>query len=167
MTTVDDYIDKSRAQWAQIAPELETEPAGIVGRIMRIAHVIELRSERVLEDLGVTRSEFDILSLLVRTGRPMTPSELATQALCSAAGVTKRLKKLVDSGMVTREANPSDGRGALITLTDKAREKMIPILQAVLDAEADLISVIPPEEREPLAAQLRTLLSSLEAAGSR
>jgi DNA-binding MarR family transcriptional regulator len=164
---LDDYIDKSRGQWAQIAPELDTAPAAIIGRIMRIAQVIEMRSERVLEDLGVSRSEFEILSLLVRTGRPMTPSELATEALCSAAGVTKRLKKLVDSEMVIREANPSDGRGALITLTDKGREKMIPILQAVVDSEADLIDVLPAEERDPLASQLRILLSSLETAGSR
>jgi DNA-binding MarR family transcriptional regulator len=167
VTTVDDYIDKARAEWAQIEPELSTTPAGIIGRIMRIAQVVEMRADRMLESRGITRSEFDILSLLVRTGRPMTPGELATESLCSGAGVTKRVKKLVEAGLVTRETNPSDGRGALITLTGEGRDKTIPILRALIDYEQGLIEVVPTDDREPLTSQLRTLLSSLESFNSR
>ncbi|WP_166877749.1 MarR family winged helix-turn-helix transcriptional regulator [Salinibacterium sp. ZJ450] len=162
-----DYIDKAQAQWAQIQPGLDTEPAGIIGRIARLAQLIETRTDRVLEELDVTRSEFDILALLTRSGRPMTPSEISANMLCSAAGTTKRMKKLLDAGLITRETNPSDGRGALIQLTDAGQAKTIPVLRAVLDVEARLLEALPADDCERLTAQLRALLTSLEAAGSR
>lgn len=164
---MDDYIDKSLAQWAQIEPELSTAPAGIIGRISRLARVIEMRSDRVLEGGGVTRSEFEILSLLVRSDRPMTPGEISAQLLCSGASTTKRLKKLVASGMITRETNPTDGRGAFITLTDEARDKILPILRTVIEFEGSLVEALPAEARDLFTTQLRALLRSLERASSR
>ncbi|NKX51271.1 MarR family transcriptional regulator, partial [Arthrobacter deserti] len=65
----------------------------------------------VLAANGITRAEFDMLSLLARSGRPMAPTELAAELLISGAGATKRLRKLTDAGLVRRETNPRDGRG--------------------------------------------------------
>lgn len=163
MTVQPDYIDKIQAQWAQIQPELSTSSTGIVGRITRLAQVIQTRSDRVLESCGITRSEFDILALLTRTGRPMTPGEISTQLLCSGAGTTKRIKKLVSAGMITRDTNPEDGRGALISLTDKAQATTIPILRTLLESENDLIEPLPTEHRDALTANLRILLGSVDS----
>jgi DNA-binding MarR family transcriptional regulator len=160
--TSGDYIDAVRAKWQQIFPDMDTEPTSIIGRINRIALIIQLRSDAVLAANGITRAEFDMLSLLARTGRPMTPTELAAELLISGAGATKRLKKLDEAGLIRRETNPRDGRGALIRMTDKAHALLRPILASVLDFEAGLLAALPADTRRELAASLRTLLAGLE-----
>lgn len=157
-----DYIDVIRQQWGQIFPDVDTGPTSIVGRINRIAQIIQLRSDTVLAANGITRAEFDVLSLLARTGRPMAPTELAAELLISGAGATKRLKKLGDAGLIRRETNPQDGRGALIHLSGKAQDLLRPILESVLDFEAGLLSGLSAPARRNLARNLRELLGSLE-----
>lgn len=157
-----DFIDNVRQQWAHLFPTVDTEPMAIVGRINRIAHIIQLRSDTVLAAAGITRAEFDMLSLLARTGRPMTPTELASELLISGAGATKRLKKLQEAGLIQRESNPQDGRGALIRMTDKADALLRPIMESVLGFEAGLLSGLSESTARGLARDLRTLLAGLE-----
>ena len=39
--------------------------------------------------------------------------------MLTSSGTTKRLDKLEDAGLITREPDPNDRRGTLIALTDK------------------------------------------------
>ncbi|QCB97875.1 MarR family transcriptional regulator [Arthrobacter sp. PAMC25564] len=160
--TQPDYVDRVRQQWEQIFRGLETGSVDIVARINRIAQIIQLRSDAVLAENGITRAEFDMLSLLARVGRPMAPTELATELLISGAGATKRIKKLRDAELVQRDINPQDGRGALVRLTPKARGLLRPILESVLKFEAGLLSVLDPSTAGELARDLRALLAGLE-----
>ena len=134
----------------------------IVARINRIGQIIQLRSDAVLAENGITRAEFDMLSLLARAGRPVAPTELAAELLISGAGATKRIKKLRDAGLVQRDNNPQDGRGALVRMTPKARDLLRPILESVLNFEAGLLSVLDPSTAGELARNLRVLLAGLE-----
>lgn len=158
----EDYVDGVRRQWAEIFPGLETGGMDIITRINRIAQIVEQRSDGVLTSNGITRAEFDMLSLLARSGRPMSPTELSAELLISGAGATKRIKTLQNAGLVVREANPKDGRGALIRMTPKARDLLRPILESVLDFEAGLLSGLDPSTASDLARKLRGLLSGLE-----
>lgn len=160
--TPTDYVDGVRSQWNRLFPGLHTGAVDIVGRINRISQIIQLRSDAVLASNGITRAEFDMLSLLARAARPMAPTELATELLISGPGTTKRIRKLVDAGLADREANPLDGRGALIRLTPRAANVLRPILEAVLRLEESLISAVEPAAASTLAGNLRVLLSSLE-----
>jgi DNA-binding MarR family transcriptional regulator len=162
----EDYVDGVRQQWAEIFPGLETGGMDIITRINRIAQIVEQRSDRVLASNGITRAELDMLSLLARCGRPMSPSGLAAELLISGAGATKRIKTLQNAGLVVREANPRDGRGALIRMTPKARDVLRPILESVLDFEASLLSGLNPPTTNSLARSLRALLVGLEGQSS-
>jgi len=157
-----DFIDDVQRQWAQIFPDVDTASTAVIGRINRLAQIIQMRSDAVLAAAGLTRAEFDMLSLLARTGRPMTPTELAAELLISGAGATKRLKKLQSAGLIRRESNPQDGRGAFIHTTDKADELLRPILESVLGFEAGLLSGLPAATAGRLARDLRALLANLE-----
>ncbi len=159
---VRDYIDDVQEQWERMLPGIGTEPAAVVGRVRRLAQIIAMRSDAVLGAHGITRSEFDILSALARNGRPMTPTELATELLVSGAGTTKRIRKLVDTGLVRRDANPEDGRGALVRMTEKGRELLPPILQAIIAFEDGFLTFLPASDREVLAGYLRTMLVNIE-----
>jgi DNA-binding MarR family transcriptional regulator len=164
--TTGDYIDTVQEQWRHIDPDISSAPAAIVGRIRRLAHLIQLQSDRVLAENGVSRDEFDILALLTRAGRPMTPSELSGDLVTSAAGTTKRINKLVHAGLVTRESNPRDGRGAFIRMTTKGRDLILPILRSVSDYEESVIAFFSEAERDELATLLRSLLIQVEARDS-
>lgn len=159
---MNDSIDVIREQWHAILPDINTEPLAIVGRIRLLAHMIQARSDSVLAKHGITRAEFDILSLLVRTAKPMSPSEIATTSLTSQPGTTKRLKKLIASGFVVRTVNPLDGRSAFVHPTDKAQEVLAPALNSISAYERELLSAMSPQSRDVLVHHLRELMIVVE-----
>lgn len=157
-----DYIDRVQEQWHESHPDVDTRPAAVFGRILRLARVIQAQGDAVLAAHGITRAEFDVLSLLARTRRPMSPSELASELLTSAPGITKRVKKLVSAGLVSREGNPHDGRGVFVRLNPQAEESLAPSLYSLAEFEAGLLLWMPASDQEALAQQLKALLLRLE-----
>ena len=159
---VKDYLDRAKEQWDAL-PQVSVEPSGIIPRISRLAQLAHMRGDAVLQEFQLTRGEAELLFLLTRTGRPMTPSEIAADLLTSAAGTTKRIAKLVDAGLVIRTVNPLDGRGALIDPTPAASVLVHRVLAATAQHEAEMIAHLPEAVRIQLAGHLRALLSGLEA----
>jgi DNA-binding MarR family transcriptional regulator len=45
-------------------------------------------------------------------------TELAARALISRSGMTRRVARLVDEGLVRRDTAGADGRGVVVALTD-------------------------------------------------
>ncbi|MCZ2404768.1 MarR family transcriptional regulator [Paenarthrobacter sp. Z7-10] len=162
METPRDYIDGIQEQWGAMLPQVTIEAAGVVGRIRRLAQIIQLRGDAVLARHGISRSEFDILSALARNDRPMTPTELAAELLISGAGMTKRIKKLTEAKLIRRDANPEDGRGALLRMTEQGQQLILPVLESISAFESGLLDVFAEHDRRGLTGQLRTLLSDLE-----
>ena len=158
-----DYIADVRGQWETIFPDLDTSMVAVMGRIARIAQVVQVRSDEVLAAQGVTRGEFDVISLLARHGGTLSPTRVSTELIISGAGVTKRLKRLGSAGLVSRIPDPADGRGSLVQLTDTAWDLLRPILESVLGFENRLLADLGLESQEQLAGSLRELLISIEA----
>lgn len=158
-----DYIDEVRGQWETIFPGLDTSMVALMGRISRIAQVVQSRSDAVLAAQGITRGEFDVISLLARHGGTLSPTRVSTELIISGAGVTKRLKRLSSAGLVSRIPDPADGRGSLVQLSAKAWDLLRPILESVLGFENQLLADIAPGAQEQLARNLRELLISIEA----
>jgi len=157
-----DYIDAMRSDWATIRPDLSTEPAEVVGRIVRLARIIQVRTDEILAAQGISRDEFDLLSLLIRSGRALTPSELASALWVSASGTTKRLNKLDAAGLVTRRAHPDDARASLVEPTPAAVAAIGPALQALGSFDETLLTAVPAARRSALASSLRTMLIELD-----
>nr|WP_271213096.1 MarR family transcriptional regulator [Rhodococcus wratislaviensis]GLK40033.1 hypothetical protein GCM10017611_69050 [Rhodococcus wratislaviensis] len=157
-----DAIEQARQQWALRFPQLDVGPLDIFGRVRRIGLVLQSLSDEVLESYGITRADFDILSVLGRFGRAMTPTEIAVETVTSAAGTTKRFKRLTDAGLITRQPNPQDGRGALISLTPKAEAFLEPVLQAISQMENEYLAQLSPGAIDALRLHLTSLLECLE-----
>lgn len=158
-----DYIDEVRGQWETIFPGLDTSMVALMGRISRIAQVVQARSDAVLATHGVTRGEFDVISLLARHGGTLSPTRVSTELIISGAGVTKRLKRLASAGLVSRIPDPADGRGSLVQLSAEAWDLLRPIIESVLGFEDRLLTDIDSSAQEQLASDLRELLISIEA----
>lgn len=161
MNSEKDSIDEVQRQWTRILPALDTSPMVITGRIRYLAEAIQAGSDEVLAQQGLTRADFDILSVLVRSGRALSPTEITVQSLISAPGTTKRIKKLESDGLVNRILNPNDKRGYLIEPTNHALEIFQPVVESISDYERTLLGKLEPRDVIQLTESLRAFVSAV------
>ena len=69
------------------------------------------------EHTGLRLADFDVLAQLSAAGSELRMTELAARTLISRSGLTRRVARLVDDGLVRRENAADDGRGVIVTLT--------------------------------------------------
>ena len=83
------------------------------------AHATLLRQlEMDLEkETGLALADFDVLAQLADAGGELRMTELAAQALISRSGMTRRVARLVDNGLVQRTSSATDARGVVVALT--------------------------------------------------
>ena len=67
---------------------------------------------------GLALADFDVLAQLARAGGELRMTDLAARALISRSGMTRRVARLVEEGLVRRANTDADGRGVVVALTD-------------------------------------------------
>ena len=88
----------------------------LLGRLSRLN---EAAVTDVCAEYGTTTAEMRVLSLLVhRHDRAASPSDIAAFVVQTSGGLTATLRRLETDGHIERIADPSDGRGRLVVLTD-------------------------------------------------
>jgi DNA-binding MarR family transcriptional regulator len=114
----------------------ETDVAGLLDRIVAEAvpgrrgleawrallqaHATLLRrlATDLVEETGLTLGDFDVLVQLAVAGGELRMTELAARAFSSRSGMTRRIDRLVDEGLVRRANADADARGVVVALTD-------------------------------------------------
>jgi DNA-binding MarR family transcriptional regulator len=69
-------------------------------------------------ETGLALADFDVLAQLSVAGGELRMTDLAARALISRSGMTRRVARLVEEGLVHRRTAGADGRGVLVALTD-------------------------------------------------
>ncbi len=59
--------------------------------------------------------------------RTTSPTDVADQLRVPATSISRHVARLTDAGLVRRSPNPSDGRSAILELTDEGRQKVATI----------------------------------------
>jgi DNA-binding MarR family transcriptional regulator len=154
-----DGVDLMLEQWRRERPDLDPSPIGVVGRISRLARELEQRLEPVYREHGMEPGWHDVLATLRRSGPPfrLRPTDLGGALMLTSSGTTKRLDRLEQAGLITREPDPADRRGTLITLTDAGRELIDATTEAHLANERRLLATLTVDEQDGLAGLLRKL----------
>ena len=136
---------------------------GVVGRISRLAELLQARLEPIFAAHGVNGGEFDVLAALRRAGRPyrLTPTKLSQALMVTSGGMTKRLTALEGRGLIRREPDPNDGRSTAVSLTREGKRLVEAILPEHVANEQRLLSGLGNKERGDLAGLLETLAVSL------
>src|SRR2546429_4826656 len=98
------------------------------------AHATLLRKlETDLEkETGLSLADFDVLAQLAVAGGELRMTELADRALISRSGMTRRVARLVDDGLVRRANADKDARGVVVRLTAAGVDRLAETAQAVL-----------------------------------
>jgi DNA-binding MarR family transcriptional regulator len=76
---------------------------------------LEVELER---ETGLTLADFDVLAQLAQAGGELRMTELASRALISRSGMTRRIARLVEEGLVRRSRVDADARAVVVALTD-------------------------------------------------
>ena len=66
---------------------------------------------------GLALADFDVLAQLASAGGELRMTVLAERALISRSGMTRRVARLVDEGLVRRATADADARGVVVALT--------------------------------------------------
>ena len=84
------------------------------------AHATLMRQlETDLErETGLALADFDVLAQLAVAGGELRMTELAAKALISRSGMTRRVARLVEEGLVRRANTDADARAVVVALTD-------------------------------------------------
>jgi DNA-binding MarR family transcriptional regulator len=117
----------------QVAPE--SDIAGQVGRLvlkelpgrrgldawqaLLRAHATLMRmlDQDLEKKTGLALADYDVLAQLAFAGGQLRMTELADRALISRSGMTRRVARLVEDGLVVRAHAPGDARGVVVALT--------------------------------------------------
>jgi DNA-binding MarR family transcriptional regulator len=164
MTTSRDHIDGILEQWRRERPDLDVEPLGLVGRLIRTTQLADDVLTAGLAPYQLQRGWFDLLAPLRRAGAPyeLTPTELMRATMVSSGGITKRLDRLESAGLIERRPDPTDRRGTRVRLTRAGKATIDAAIETHVENEAHLIDPLTPRERTALDRSLRKLLSALE-----
>ena len=90
------------------------------------AHATLLRQlETDLESkTGLALADFDVLAQLAIAGGSLRMTELADHALISRSGMTRRVTRLVQEGLVCRSHADADGRGVVVQLKKSGLDRL-------------------------------------------
>ncbi|WP_292832920.1 MarR family transcriptional regulator [Microbacterium sp.] len=154
-----DEVDRIVDAWRAQRPDLDFAPLGVLSRVDRLSRHLDRARREAFRRSDLEPWEWDVLSALRRAGEPfqLSPKQLLQQTLVSSGTMTNRIDRLVGRRLVHREADPGDGRSVLVTMTEDGRTRVDAAITRLVDAETELLSVLPRADRERLAGLLRKL----------
>jgi DNA-binding MarR family transcriptional regulator len=162
-----DHMDMILAQWRRERPDLDVAPLGLLGRLFRAAQLADAELAEGIASHDLQPGWFDLLAALRRSGAPyeLNPTELMRTTMLSSGGMTKRLDRLEDAGLVVRRPDPGDRRGTLVGLTRRGKAVIDAAVVTHVANEARLLQPLSATQRRALDELLRVLLADLETQG--
>src|SRR5438309_11903710 len=87
--------------------------------LLRAHATLMRRLDRDLEgETGLALADFDVLAQLAAAHGELRMTELADRALISRSGMSRRVARLVDEGLVRRDRAGTDARGVVVARTE-------------------------------------------------
>jgi DNA-binding MarR family transcriptional regulator len=157
-----DEVDRLIAAWKRERPDLDLSPLAVLSRITRIARHLDIARRDAFADLETWG--FDVLAALRRAGAPhqLSPGQLMQETMVTSGTMTNRLDRLEELQLITREQDPDDGRGSLVTLTKSGVRAVDAALEGLLENERELLGTLTAKDRELLADLLSKLVTEFD-----
>ena len=88
------------------------------------ATLMRLLDTDLERETGLALADFDVLAQLAKANGQLRITELADRALVSRSGMSRRVARLVDEGLVRRERASTDARGIVVALTEAGMARL-------------------------------------------
>jgi DNA-binding MarR family transcriptional regulator len=166
MAAQQDAVDGILLQWAEVRPDLDSSPIGVIGRVSRLSRLIDRRLAENFAAAGLENWMYDVLATLRRQGPPyeLTAGDLVAQSMVTSGAITHRIDRLAGRGLVTR-AGADDRRKVLVRLTPDGLTLVDEVAAAHMATEQAILADLSERRRHDLASLLRTVLLTLGDAG--
>ena len=107
---------------------------------------------------GVNVTEWRVLgSLAINPVGAETANDICLLTRTDKAPISRAIARLMEAGMVKREADPKDKRRIMLALTPKGRQTHDRILPIALEREERLLEALTPEEIDEFRRILKKL----------
>ena len=141
----------------------QDDATALVDDVISAAAHLEPELEEALNEHGLTRPSYLVLlALLGAEGHSLTQRDLMGWVRRTSGTLSVRLARLERAGYVERERDPDDRRGAIVTLTDRGRERVEAARPTYEETAARLAAGLPDDDREQFAERLRRWLGFFE-----
>jgi DNA-binding MarR family transcriptional regulator len=156
-----DEVDELSEAWASERPDLDLGAVAIFSRISRLDKRLDVARREAFSAHGIEAWEFDVLAALRRAGEPyeLSPGRLLKETLVTSGTMTNRVDRLTARALVERHPDPDDRRGVIVRLTPTGVRTVDSAFEALLAAEAHLLTTLSARDQKKLADLLRTLLA--------
>jgi DNA-binding MarR family transcriptional regulator len=119
------------------------------------ATLMRMLDQDLEKKTGLSLADFDVLAQLAAAGGELRMTELADRALISRSGMTRRVARLVEDGLVRRAHTAADARGVVVALTDAGVARVTETAPVHARGVSDLfVSRLEDQELAVLASAL-------------
>lgn len=152
---------------SKLMPQLDPSAMAVYLHLLYAGDEASRIAESNLAKHGISPGRFMVMMLLMdkRTGCPRTcaPAELADHCRVTRATMTGLVDTLERDGLVKREADPTDRRMLLVSLTPKGHVLLDKIMPEHFRRMAQLMEPLSETERQTL---LQLLAKIMQQAGT-
>lgn len=129
---------------------------------LRASILLMDRLDAELDGHALSLADYEILvNLSAESAGELRMTELAARTLVSRSGLTRRLDRLVESGLVERRNCPTDRRGVYAVLTDLGRRRLEDAAPTHVEGvRRHFISQLQGQDLKALAASLNAVVDS-------
>jgi DNA-binding MarR family transcriptional regulator len=122
----------------------------------RLAIAVGRLNRRIRPAGELTPGQASALSIIVRQG-PLRPGDIARAERVAAPTITRLLTELENRGLISRSADPADGRSFFVSATDAGAEAILRARRQRAERVLQLFDELEPEQVDRLADALDAL----------
>ena len=155
-----DTVDRIMQAWRERDPHLDSSSLEVTGRLMLCAGYYERAVGTVLQPLGLSIADFDVLNTLRRVTdqHGSKPSDMARSSLITTGAMSSRLDRLERARLIRRTPDPADRRGVLVQLTPRGSKVARQALQELIVTNQAFLEPLSGQQRDSIASTLKQLL---------
>jgi len=126
------------------------------------ARLFAREMDRRLGEVGMSSGYVPVFFALA-AGIPRSQKDLAQLAAVEQPTMAATLARMARDKLITRVADPGDGRSALISLTPLAKKKALAVQAAVMGINKAALAGLSPAEQAQYLALIRRVIAALDS----
>ncbi|MGF3053321.1 MarR family winged helix-turn-helix transcriptional regulator [Microbacterium sp. YY-03] len=131
--------------------QLESEFTHLMGHIRR-----SFRENANRVSPGMLVGTYKVLSFLASDG-PLTASDIAERLMLDKGHLSRMIKDLDERGLITREADPTDKRATLLSVSEAGRERFTTARRPTREGLTVALNGFDPADIDTASSVLRAL----------
>ncbi|MDH4279618.1 MAG: MarR family transcriptional regulator [Acidimicrobiia bacterium] len=163
------FVDEAVSDWSRIRPEINLTAMEAIQRLVWSGRLAEDILERTAIASGLRRrGDYEVLAVL-RRAQPalLTPVEVAQQLQTSPSGMTGKLDRLEEQGLIKRTQDPDDRRAIRLDITDTGQTVISDAFDSSITVYQAMLADFTPNEARSLDALLNKVLTRLDELSER